>query len=940
MTPPKQPKYSFLIDSLNLSPDAFFDRMKDKYDQKSFDEWGKMMEKSIKELTEQSVKVQELRHFNDEIVKSWSEYVTEHEWKIPGFNDRSIFNFIKNFAKECLRVQNGEIYFHVERLDDWQSVSFGCGEDLFVAALLADMNHDSGYEPRDFQWDYILKSDFFLLNNLISQHKIVENHYHLGGSAPYVDLSWIYLMNKPFGQTERWEKFKDKSEGSMYLESHSLRESHQSDMENLVKAAAYLRVKLFECCVLEDESAIRQDAIGDIDKLLKGVGVLQEDELQPKIETYRYRSSCVRFGTKVDYAIRGFRVFEDEKNNYVSGERYLNYCCLRYIFGRPNSSFVQVLYYLYLLIRHHFNKEFIQANNKTGFQNFKEYNDRKSELIKGTSYERMAVNIAIQGNIRENYLEQLEVRIKPEDGSDKLRISINQKDRNAYFRSSRIMRLDRIFPNGFAERGPRKYGDGTENFFYVLHFIKKREPSWFSKDKDCIEINNKAYGKGKFSVVRQCREFDQRESFRKQAETLKEMRDHNDEVCKRIFGIDAASNEVNFRPENFGTVFRYLSSSKIRQDAPWKRKIPDLRKTYHVGEDFYDVVDGLRAIDEAILFLELSQGDRIGHGVALGIDVEKWYKRHSTISLPKQNLLDNIAWMSYMIHEFKIDVPAYYSDSLKILFDKLYVEIYEEGAPGLLAYMEAWKLRGDDPQCYSSIIPNKDHLKGFSAWDKACIRDKKLYREIIKNQGSLERANPRNDKSNTNREVDWVYKIYHRYHFDEELKRRAAEQMEYVFDEEYIAIVKQLQLKMRSYVTEKGIAIESCPSSNFLISNLDTFDEIPTFQLFPLRESHNPFRRLNVCVNTDDQGVFYTSLVKEYTLLMATKWKELEDDDMREHSDDKILIWIKRLIENSKQLCFRTGDVKDYGIRSDNNLFETRSKKPLDDRYVLPSVKL
>ena len=355
-----------------------------------------------------------------------------------------------------------------------------------------------------------------------------------------------------------------------------------------MKAAAYLRVKLFECCVLGDESVIRQDAIGDIDKLLKGVGVLQEEELQPKIETYLYRSGCVRFGTKVDYAIRGFQVFEDEKNNYISGERYLNYRCLQYIFGHPKNSFVQVLYYLYLLVRHHFNKEFIQANNKTGFQNFKEYNDRKSELIMGTSYERMAVNIAIEGNIKENYLEQLEVRVKPEEKAEKLRGIIDQDDGNAFFRSSRIKLLDRVFPNGKEEKEPRKYADGTEEFFYVLHFIKKREPSWFSKDKDCIEIKNKSFGEGKYSVVRQCREFDQREIYRKQAETLKEMRDRNEEVCKRIFGIDAASNEVNFRPENFGTVFRYLSSSKISQDVPWKRKIPDLRKTYHVGEDFYD----------------------------------------------------------------------------------------------------------------------------------------------------------------------------------------------------------------------------------------------------------------------------------------------------------------------------------------------------------------
>ena len=931
MNTSKQLKYSFLIDSLNVSPDVFFKRVKERYDIKKIDGWGKMMKESIRELTEQRIKSQDLRHYNDEVVKSWGDYVEEKEWRLPESENESIFNFIRNFSKECLRVQNGKVYFKVERLDDWQLVSFSCGEDLFVAALLADMNIDYGYELRDFQWDYILKSDFFLLNNLISQKKIVENHYHLGGSAPYVDLSWIYLMNSPFGQTASWERFKNKSDESMYLESRSLRESHQSDMENLVKAAAYVRVKLFEFCVLKNKTVLRQDVIGDIDRLFKGYGVFQEDELQPTIETYRYRSDCVRFGTKVDYAIRGFHVFEDEKNNYISGERYLNYCCLRYIFGYPKDTFAQVLYYLYLLIRHHFNKEFVQANNKTGFQNFKEYNDRKSELVRGTDYDRMAVNIAIQGNILENYLDQLEVRVKPENSPDEFRRNINWGDSNAYYRSSRIKLFDRVFPYGVEEQSQRMYGDGTENYFYVLHFIKNRNPTWFSKDGNRIDIETK-YGKRKYSVVRQCREFEAREEYRIQAETLKEMRDRNDEVCRRIFGIDAASNEVNFRPENFGTVFRYLSSSKISQDVPWKRKIPDLRKTYHVGEDFYDVVDGLRAIDEAILYLELSQGDRIGHAVALGIDVEKWYERHQTISIPKQNLLDNLAWIRYMMRECRIDVPAYYSDYLKSHFDKLYIELYEEPAPGLLAYMEAWKLRGDDPKCYSSNSPDKDNLMGFSAWDKACIRDKKLYREILKSQESIDRENTRNNS----RKVNLVYKIYHRYHFDEELKRRASERIEFKFEKEYVEIVKKIQLQMRSYITERGIAVESCPTSNFLITNLDEFREIPTFQLFPLRESHNDFRRLNVCINTDDQGVFYTSLVKEYTRLMAAMWKEQGEDGMRVHSDDKILIWIKRLMDYSKQLCFRTGDVKHYGIRSDNNLFDNYWKEPLENRYVLP----
>lgn len=41
--------------------------------------------------------------------------------------------------------------------------------------------------------------------------------------------------------------------------------------------------------------------------------------------------------------------------------------------------------------------------------------------------------------------------------------------------------------------------------------------------------------------------------------------------------------------------------------------------TYHTGEDFLDIVDGLRAIDEAMLFLQMEKGERLGHAMALGV---------------------------------------------------------------------------------------------------------------------------------------------------------------------------------------------------------------------------------------------------------------------------------------------------------------------------------
>ena len=66
----------------------------------------------------------------------------------------------------------------------------------------------------------------------------------------------------------------------------------------------------------------------------------------------------------------------------------------------------------------------------------------------------------------------------------------------------------------------------------------------------------------------------------------------------------------------------------------------------------------------------------------------------------------------------------------------------------------------------------------------------------------------------------------------------------------------------------------------------------------------NKLMSLNVSVNTDDQGVFYTSLAKEYALLAGTLQQELNDDGMRVYSDDTILNWIDHLISNGKEQCF------------------------------------
>ena len=71
-----------------------------------------------------------------------------------------------------------------------------------------------------------------------------------------------------------------------------------------------------------------------------------------------------------------------------------------------------------------------------------------------------------------------------------------------------------------------------------------------------------------------------------------------------MLGIDACSQEIGCRPEVFAPMFRFLSEH-ITSDLP-EAEVSQLKMTYHVGEDFLDVVDGLRAVDEAIHFLHSS----------------------------------------------------------------------------------------------------------------------------------------------------------------------------------------------------------------------------------------------------------------------------------------------------------------------------------------------
>lgn len=188
--------------------------------------------------------------------------------------------------------------------------------------------------------------------------------------------------------------------------------------------------------------------------------------------------------------------------------------------------------------------------------------------------------------------------------------------------------------------------------------------------------------------------------------------------------------------------------------------------TYHAGEDFFDLIDGIRTIDEILFFLEWNEGNRLGHCLSLFTDVDKFYSnRHYSMILPKGVLLDNLVWLLKKGDELNISLGQSTRSIIDNKVKKLYKEIYETE---LIT----------NP--YNELFDNATNLDDKRYWPKMLSR----YNQI--------------------------------------------ETWQLPKDDKIMEILKDTQLLILFDISERKIHIETCPTSNLLIGFFNRYDEIPT----------------------------------------------------------------------------------------------------------------
>lgn len=773
----------------------------------------------------------------------------------------SALNPLLHFSKDKLIVDDGTLCCRYRTIDEWHDVTSRLGEDLFTTAYLAAYDLQHGIGPRKrFLWDPYLNVETTDVNHIFTR-SIAEVHAHLKGSSANFELSWLSLMNYPcHRESDFLQLFEKKS-----FEGKSKKMRDLNELYRCVAYAVALRLWLFS-----SQSGMEDKTLEDIEKWIKELGedkgIGEIGSILSKMSalawnfrtSYGYRYSIVGIkGKSPDYAIREGNA---ELVSVLSGERRLLYNAFRKAYDGDEQ--VSLYLYSYIIFKQQLREKIIQLNDVVGFANFDYYERRKSYFIPdGSVYERLLIPMAFLfflGQKESNRYRYMEGRVVPKASVEDNSETVRKMDGyvTAWLQEKESDKEDE-------RRGERK--DKKFNGYYIYHFIKEGDvaPSAFAP-----------------------RHYKLRQKVKKQAIALYDYRSKGYKSASRVVGIDAANSEIKCRPEVFAQAFRFLRRHDIQEEV--ENHPASLGFTYHVGEDFYDIVDGLRAVDEVLTYMNFRGNDRLGHALVLGTDVRRYYEsRDQAIRATRQVLLDNFVWLFVRIAKVvgRNALCEYLEQEAKHLYKLVYWDAGYETPFDVYDYYDSWLLRGDAPE--TTISDVKEDLS-ISGWDK-CAKNK-VDKDV-----------------NRARENDSAKNLYREYHYNKQVKDNGNKAVilpiAHNHYEEFVEMVDRIREVLLCKIERLHIAIECNPSSNLRIGEMTGYIEHPIFRFnnFGLSTPY-PKHEISVSINTDDSGVFATSLEREYALMGIAL--EKTDDPRFKNSPRAVKEWLNRVRKMSLEQRF------------------------------------
>lgn len=771
----------------------------------------------------------------------------------------NVFEALKNTANQYLLIRENKPICRYDRILQWRRLTERIGEDLPICAFLAHMTQENGYTWKDFEWNTVIGNDNMQFNRIM-QKGISDNHFHLFGSAPSFHLIWIKLMNQVdnerFVQALQWidkKKRNTREHYSFKYKEESLEKMHFQAA--LIRAVLYCYIHRIPCIekIVSEADCGEQGYVWIKNILLREEGrELYCNKVQNLIYSLGMLKQFTQDDESRDYANMGYE--NESINHEFEGERAFMY---QMLLGEANGKripdFMMDWFYAYLVIKTKFREELVQVNQTIGFENFSQYSRRKGKFLYTPEDDKLMIQHAVRGSFETGNLKSLELRISPEKNAE----------RNCRW----IQKCDNAIKEAFYTDIGQQDDEVLRNVYYVLHFPKKPD--------ECLEVES--------GIVETCRHEIFRQKIGRQAEELIRFREVYPKQASRVLGIDACSQEIGCRPEVFASVFRRLSGHVAAKPvSQWKI-------TYHAGEDWLDVMDGLRAVDEAMYFLDMKNGDRLGHATILGLNIRKWYDRKKNILyLPLQDYLDNIVWFYHKLIDFDILGCETLKGILQREYEQCFRKLYENCVIedyfyyGIDTYYEAWKLRGDNPLLYKT-----GNFKELQFGEN--LYDKMQGSGVIRNKETIQ--------------------LNYYYHYSADVRTKGQIPIKREISDLYVDGAEKIQKQMQKLVAEKGIFVETNPSSNYRISTMESYEEHPILNMYNLgltldAKETKACAQIHVSINTDDKGVFDTSLENEFALMGCALEQMKDENGKNKYSKQMVYDWIERIRQNGNQQSF------------------------------------
>lgn len=477
-------------------------------------------------------------------------------------------------------------------------------------------------------------------------------------------------------------------------------------------------------------------------------------------------------------------------DSLLVNEALLMFACYRHL-AQSRCEITARYLHIYLLIQSLFHRLLNQQLLDKGFQQFEKIT--QNELREATE-EKFAQRFEQLQGMYGSPITLLEARFAPKNDTYKLR-SILQALNNGYQKSA------------LYERAPLSL---------TAHFIK-------AKDRP--------------AALHPCRHYPLRLRLQKQKQVLLNYLQKNHTLREQVLGVDAAGNEMDAGAEVFAPLYRQLRSEGFKHF------------TYHAGEDFLHLLSGMRQVFEAIEFLDLKPGDRIGHATAIGIDPMLWLQRAAAWQqISYGEWLDTLLFTHHVLLQAGDAESSSHAYRMESDIHRLAEHVFDRCDFNIQALKTAWLNRWRDP-LGRSCQPELAGMAGclLAAWHAPAVYKRA---RILKNV-----------------RADFL----------------PAE------------MYRKIQDALLKICCQKQIALEVLPTSNVRISYYRRYSEHHIHRWLQPGAVNRP----SVVIGSDDPGIFSTNIFNEYAHVFISAHNKRSSG-----TSDPVQL-VRELVANGKDFGFQ-----------------------------------